>query len=109
MSNYLGRLRFFDDEEWKKIEIPKGAVKKKYAVSNYGRIVSYMDRVEDGSFLNPSIIRGYFQFKLKFFNERFKSFHFIKSSVQLSSFFLLNCVDRFEARNNPAVSLYFGL
>jgi hypothetical protein len=42
-------------------------------------------------------------------NERFKSFHFIKSSVQLSSFFLLNCVDRFEARNNPAVSLYFGL
>ena len=49
----------FSDEVWKEIVvIPKG-VRLKYAVSNYGRVMSYKDSFEEGALLRGGIIGGY--------------------------------------------------
>ncbi|MDR0713229.1 MAG: HNH endonuclease [Bacteroidales bacterium] len=54
-------MKNFWNEEWKEIEtIDNGKYqRKKYAVSNYGRAVSYTDEIETGKLLKLGFIEGY--------------------------------------------------
>ncbi|GHT21085.1 hypothetical protein FACS189430_00580 [Bacteroidia bacterium] len=54
-------MKFFWNEEWKAIEMADDAAKfrKKYAISNYGRVVSYTDTIETGKLLKLGFISGY--------------------------------------------------
>lgn len=54
-------MKTFFNEQWKDIEqIDDGKVhKKKYAISNYGRVVSYTENIETGKLLKFGIIEGY--------------------------------------------------
>ena len=55
-------MKSFWNEEWKDIELEenKEAVRrKKYAVSNYGRVVSYTESIETGQLLKFGLIQGY--------------------------------------------------
>ena len=52
-------VRTYWNEEWKEVEFEKGALQKRYAVSNYGRIISFNDKIENGDFLRGGMLRGY--------------------------------------------------
>jgi len=54
-------LKSFWNEEWKDLELIDEDKKprKKYAVSNYGRVVSYTDNIENGKLLKFGVIEGY--------------------------------------------------
>ncbi|WP_016779116.1 HNH endonuclease [Anaerophaga thermohalophila] len=48
------------NEEWKEIPFEKGALRKRYAVSNYGRVVSYCtDDMSDAAFVKGGTLKGY--------------------------------------------------
>lgn len=49
----------FSDEIWKHIDIVPGGTRLKYAVSNYGRIMSYRETFDDGNLLKGGLIGGY--------------------------------------------------
>ena len=49
----------YSDEEWKDIDIIPDGVRLHYAVSNYGRIVSYAEKLEEGTLLKGGVIGGY--------------------------------------------------
>jgi hypothetical protein len=55
-------MKSFWNEEWKDIEIidddPKPR-RRKYAVSNYGRVLSYTDSIENGKLLKYGNVGGY--------------------------------------------------
>ncbi len=50
---------FFWNEEWKEIQFEEGALKKKYAISNYGRVISYTDSIKEGDIIKGGKLRGY--------------------------------------------------
>jgi len=54
-------MKSYYNEEWKDIEMVDDGKprRKKYAVSSYGRVVSYTDAIEDGKLLKFGIIEGY--------------------------------------------------
>jgi len=54
-------MKSFWNEQWKDIEMVDNEkpLKKKYAISNYGRVVSYTDVIENGKLLKFGIIEGY--------------------------------------------------
>lgn len=48
------------NEEWKEIPFEKGALRKRYAVSNYGRVISYCaDDMHDALFVKGGTLKGY--------------------------------------------------
>lgn len=48
------------NEEWREIPFEKGALRKRYAVSNYGRIISYCsDDFSDASLVKGGTLKGY--------------------------------------------------
>lgn len=52
-------VKSFWNEEWKELAFEQGALKKRYAISNYGRIVSYIDSIEQGNIIKGGSLRGY--------------------------------------------------
>jgi len=54
-------MRSFWNEQWKEIEIvDEGKPRlRKYAVSNYGRVVSFIESIETGKLLKYGLIEGY--------------------------------------------------
>ena len=54
-------MKSYYNEEWKDIEMVDDGKprRKKYAVSNYGRVASYTDSIEDGKLLKFGNIEGY--------------------------------------------------
>ena len=60
----MKKLKFFPDEEWKEF-FCKHKFKKRYAISNYGRLVSFMDDMESGDLLKGSTVEGYRTFSYK--------------------------------------------
>ena len=54
-------MKSFWNEQWKDIEMVDDGKprRKKYAVSNYGRVVSYTDSIENGRLIKFGIIEGY--------------------------------------------------
>jgi len=57
-------IKFFYNEEFREIDLPKGALRKRYAVSNYGRVVSFAEEVKDGRILMCGTVQGYVTLKL---------------------------------------------
>jgi len=48
------------NEEWKEVNFEKGALRKRYAVSNYGRVVSFCaDDMHDAKFVKGGTLKGY--------------------------------------------------
>jgi hypothetical protein len=65
-------VRSFVGEEWRVIPLPGVSCKKKYAVSNFGRIVSYsVSMKEDGLLLKLQDIKGYPMIN----NKHIRNFH----------------------------------
>lgn len=86
-------VRHYWDEEWREIEFEKGKRQLRYAVSNYGRVVSYRDRIEDGNLLKGSAIGGYPTLKIRvqgksktFFIHKLVAEYFIENEVEGDSF-----------------------
>ncbi len=51
-------IKSYWNEEWKELKFEEGSLRKKYAISNYGRIVSYVDTMERGSIVRGGTLRG---------------------------------------------------
>jgi hypothetical protein len=54
-------------EQWKEIDLGEDKLRYHYAVSNYGRIVSYSESLEKGRLLKGSLVDGYPVFRYKQF------------------------------------------
>ncbi len=69
-------LRFFPAEVFKKFEI-EHKLQLNYAISNYGRVVSYKDKIEDGRFIKNFPTQGYAVFRYKVYTpgEKAKTKH----------------------------------
>lgn len=52
-------VRSYWNEEWKEVKFEEGALKKRYAISNYGRIISFIDEIKDGDYIRGGRLRGY--------------------------------------------------
>ena len=53
-------IRSYWNEEWRELKFEEGALRKRYAISNYGRIVSYTDnKIEEGTIVRGGSLRGY--------------------------------------------------
>ncbi|MFT3740446.1 MAG: NUMOD4 domain-containing protein [Breznakibacter sp.] len=52
-------ISFFWNEEWKELEFEKGALKKRYALSNYGRVISFTDKLQEGNLIKGGLLGGY--------------------------------------------------
>lgn len=60
-------VKSFWDEVWKEIDLGGDKLRYNYAVSNYGRIVSFTSNLEDGRLLKGSLVDGYPVFRYKQF------------------------------------------
>jgi len=69
-------LRFFPAEVFKKFEI-EHKLQLNYAISNFGRVVSYKDKIEDGRFIKNFPTQGYAVFRYKIYipGEKAKTKH----------------------------------
>jgi hypothetical protein len=47
------------NEDWKEILFPIGALRKQYAISNYGRVISYTNSMADGQLVKGGCLKGY--------------------------------------------------
>jgi len=55
-------MKSFWNEQWKDIEMEEAGNKlrrRNYAISNYGRLLSYTDRIEEGKLLKTGSVGGY--------------------------------------------------
>jgi hypothetical protein len=70
-------IRFFPNELWKEVEIPCTSLQK-YAVTNFGRIISYNDKVEDGKIIKGATSLEYraIKTKLRIKKKKFKHFSY---------------------------------
>jgi len=56
----------YPDEEFKEVDVAPfigKPVKYKYAISNYGRYISFEKSIEDGTLLKPTILRGAYWYR----------------------------------------------
>lgn len=58
-------LKLNTGEKFAAISFPKGSLRKKYAVSNHGRLISYAKDFKDGDVLAGTLIGGYVTLKVK--------------------------------------------
>ena len=59
-------IRFFPNEQWKEFH-PEHKLKNRYAISNYGRLISFTDTIENGSLLKGALADGYTVFRYKIY------------------------------------------
>lgn len=52
-------MRTFPGEQWREIVFEPGALRLNYAISNFGRIISYREKKEEGKILKGGILGGY--------------------------------------------------
>lgn len=59
MSPIKGKkVTFFQGEKWKPLSL-NGKSKKKYAVSNFGRVISYTNKINEGTLLKTRLTQRY--------------------------------------------------
>lgn len=61
-------------EQWKEIPFPEGALQKQYAVSNFGRVVSYTAEISSGKLMKCGLVGGYPAFRPKPFG-KYKTYY----------------------------------
>jgi hypothetical protein len=59
------KLKFLSGEKWKELPTKKGAVRKRYAISNLGRIVSFIEKMDEGTLLKTSLTQRFPSVTLK--------------------------------------------
>jgi len=52
-------IRFFVNEVFKEISLGEGTLQLRYAISNYGRLISFKEKFEEGRILKGGNIQGY--------------------------------------------------
>ncbi len=52
-------VKFLKNEEWRALPFDEEVLRNKYVISNYGRIVSYRDKIKDGKILKGGKLGGY--------------------------------------------------
>lgn len=57
-------IRFYASEKWKEFKVHR-SLKLRYAISNYGRLLSFTNKFEDGKLLKGGTIEGYKTFPYK--------------------------------------------
>lgn len=62
-------IKSYWDEQWKEIDLGEDKLRYNYAVSNYGRIVSFSESLEKGRLLKGSLVDGYPVFRYKQFHK----------------------------------------
>lgn len=62
-------IKSYWDEQWKEIDLGEDKLRYNYAVSNYGRIVSFSESLEKGRLLKGSLVDGYLVFRYKQFQK----------------------------------------
>lgn len=65
----MKKLQYFVDEEWREF-IPRPNMKHRYAISNYGRLMSFVDDMEYGTMLKGSLTEGYRIFSYKVYTKK---------------------------------------
>jgi hypothetical protein len=76
-------IKFLRKEVWKELPIKyKASLRKKYAVSNHGRVVSYLEDIKDGTVLNGSTVEGYTVINVKP-NDTFQSLYLHREIAKL--------------------------
>ncbi len=53
------------NEKWKSIEFNNGVFRINYAVSDHGRLASYLTNIQEGTILKGTLMAGYPTLKLK--------------------------------------------
>jgi hypothetical protein len=73
---------FFQGEEWRELTF-KNKYTVKYALSNYGRVVSYSQNIKEGRLIKPTVVKGFLVFKryLKVNGKRIVDSFFIHKKV----------------------------
>lgn len=62
----MATIKNLKNEVWKDLQIKnKTALRKRYAVSNMGRVISYHENIEDGKLLTGSTVEGYTVLNIK--------------------------------------------
>lgn len=62
----MATIKNLRNEVWKDLQIKnKAALRKRYAVSNMGRVISYLESLEDGKLLTGSTVEGYTVLNIK--------------------------------------------
>lgn len=52
-------IKYFFNEEFREIQFDEGALQRQYAVSNYGRVVSFEKEIKTGRILRCGKVQGY--------------------------------------------------
>jgi len=60
-------LKKYWDEKWETVDLSHLNLRKKYSISNYGRIISYKEKMEVGKILKATDINGYAAFRYRQF------------------------------------------
>lgn len=58
-------LKKYEDEKWAVVDLSHLKLRNKYAISNYGRIISFRKKIEDGKILKATDINGYAAFRYR--------------------------------------------
>jgi hypothetical protein len=65
MTTKSPKIKFLPREQWKELPVKRGAVRKRYAISSYGRIVSFIEKMEEGTLLKTSLTQRFPSVTLK--------------------------------------------
>jgi HNH endonuclease/NUMOD4 motif len=61
--------KFFYNEKWKEFSLGYNS-QKRYAISTYGRLMSFMDNFKDGEILKGSLTGGYNSFRYRIYGSK---------------------------------------
>lgn len=61
----MTKIKSHYNEKWAIVPLEPGLLRKKYAVSNYGRVISFISEVLEGDLIKGTIIGGYPTLNLK--------------------------------------------
>jgi chorismate mutase len=100
-------IRFFPSEVWKEF-FPPAKLQNRYAVSNYGRLISFTDKMEEGRLLKGAMVDGYPIFRYDtvidkkrvvkgFFVRKLVAENFLEKKSEDQTFVLL--IDRNRSNN----------
>jgi hypothetical protein len=62
-------IKFFYNEKWKEFSLGYNS-QKRYAISTYGRLMSFMDNIKEGEILKGSLTGGYNSFRYRIFGNK---------------------------------------
>ena len=62
-------VKNYYNEKWVEIDLGYNS-KLNYAISNYGRLVSFTESIKEGRILNGSLIEGYRIFRYRIFESK---------------------------------------